>query len=111
MQPTEAFEVGQCVEVTAPILVAFVWEEPTGYFSDAQPSIESVAAEAKMALADNMTLAIPLFGHRPQAQAIASIEPFGRPTPSESTSGVALFQSMLVNYRLNLNRRTWDHET
>jgi hypothetical protein len=108
--PNEEAEIGQCIEVDLPIQVGFLYEEPFGYYTPMQPSIESVILVAKRLLAKNQRLQIATYGNRSQAERIIRFTAGAPPTYAESSAGVALFQSMNVTYRLTLNRETWDHE-
>ena len=109
LAPRRVESIG-CAEVGALIVVTTVWEEPMAFLEDDMGSGETALVEIERQIMGNSLLKVPQFGEDRLVERFVEFRPQGNATFFEKGNSVVIFQSIVCEWEVSLNRITRERE-
>lgn len=103
LAPRRAEDIG-CLSVTAPILITQVWSEPLAFLEDDEGSAETSIVEIERSIISNSLLKVPHFGDTRLVERLIEFRPQGEAKFFEKGNSVVIFQSIVAEFELSLDR-------
>jgi hypothetical protein len=108
--PRQVEDIG-CAQVFAPIVLTAVWNEPLAFLEDHQGGGETALVEIERTILANSLLKVPQFGEDRLVERFVEFRPDGDAQFFEKGNSVVIFQSIIAEFEVSLNRITRERES